>query len=70
MDDRVALRRPGTQGVRFFECAAMRARALCGERGGTGIRTSQPKHFMACLKQFIDNAGADETRRAGNEYVH
>ena len=41
-----------------------------GERRGALVRTGEAEHRVPRLDEILDDRGADEARRAGNENTH
>ena len=61
---------PPAQAVQVFERAVMDLGPGLPERLRALVRAGEAEHLMAVGDKFLDDSGADETGRAGDENTH
>ena len=70
VDHPVRCRRAAPQAVEVLEIASVHLGPGGGERRGARVRTGEAEHRVARVDEILNDGGADEARRAGNENTH
>src|SRR5581483_3002217 len=68
--DGVGLLGASAQAVEILDVAAMHLGAGRGERLGRSVGANEAEHPMPGTEQFLDDRGADEAGRSGDENAH
>ena len=61
---------PAPQAVQVFEIAPVHFGPGGGERRGGRIRSGEAEHLVARADEFLNDGGADEACRSGDENTH